>query len=275
MASDALDGYDFEPLNRLRRDLRKTMDPMSIRQARALVDAFYAVQDFRIQANNQRGQAAAHGEAHEVVDWLAESLRLLEDNIERALDVFTSTETTGMGVWLRSIVGIGPVLAAGLLAHVDVTRQPTVGHLWSFAGLNPEARWERGSKRPWNARLKLTCWKISNSIVTTRGHANSYYGPLYDQRKAYETERNLAGYNSALAAERLAANPNDERASSWKLGQLPPAHVEARARRWTVKLFLAHFWQESYRRHYGTEPPLPYPITFLGHIHVIPDPAGQ
>jgi hypothetical protein len=275
MEGDALDAYDFEPLSRLRRDLRKTMDPMSPRQARALVDAFYAVQDFRIQANNQRKQAAAGGEAHKVIDWLAESLRLLEDNVERALAVYTATEKTGMGLWLRSIVGIGPVLAASLLAHVDVTRQPTVGHLWSFAGLNPDAKWKRGEKRPWNASLKVTCWKIANSFVTTKGHPGSYYGPLYDRRKAYEIERNLAGYNRALATERLAANSDDDRAAAWKLGQLPPAHIEARARRWTVKLFLAHFWQESYRRHYGTEPPLPYPIAFLGHENVIPDASGR
>jgi hypothetical protein len=275
MMSDALDSYDFEPLSRLRRDLRKTMDPLSIRQARALVDAFYAVQDFRIQANNQRRQALASGEAHEVMDWLLESFRLLEGNIQRALDVFTATEETGMGIWLRSIVGIGPVLATGLLAHVDITREPTVGHLWSFAGLNPEVKWERGRKRPWNARLKLTCWKIANSLVTTRHLPGSYYGPLYEHRKAYEVERNLAGYNRKLATERLAASPDDERGAAWRLGQLPPAHIEARARRWTVKLFLAHFWQESYRRHYRTEPPFPYPIAFLGRAHVIPDASGH
>ena len=48
---------------------------------------------------------------------------------------------------------------------------------------------------------------------------------------------------------------------SYRVGKLPPAHIHARAKRYAVKLFLAHFHETGYRLHYGTEPPAPYPIS--------------
>ena len=53
--------------------------------------------------------------------------------------------------WARSIYGIWPVLAAGLLAHIDIEQAPTVGHIWSFAGLDPTKKWQPKTTRPWNA----------------------------------------------------------------------------------------------------------------------------
>ena len=37
--------------------------------------------------------------------------------------------------------GIGPVIAAGLLANIDIKQAPTVGHIWRFAGLDPTNKW--------------------------------------------------------------------------------------------------------------------------------------
>lgn len=51
----------------------------------------------------------------------------------------------------------------------------------------------------------------------------------------------------------------------YSVGKLPPAHIHARARRWAVKLFIAHYHAEAYFNEYGKEPPLPYPIAILGH----------
>ncbi len=52
-------------------------------------------------------------------------------------------------------------------------------------------------------------------------------------------------------------------------GQLPPAHIQARAERYAVKLFIAHFFEVYYKFHFKKDPPAPYPIAFLGHVHKI------
>ena len=41
------------------------------------------------------------------------------------------------------------------------------------------------------------------------------------------------------------------------------------AKRWAVKIFLAHLHHVMYVEHYGAEPPKPYAIDILGHGHMI------
>lgn len=50
---------------------------------------------------------------------------------------------------------------------------------------------------------------------------------------------------------------------------LPPGRIQLRAKRYAVKLFLAHFHNKWYEIHFGCPAPLPYPIAHLGHVHFI------
>jgi len=43
--------------------------------------------------------------------------------------------------WLLSLYGIGPVIASGLVSHIDIEKTPNAGSLWSFAGLVATIRW--------------------------------------------------------------------------------------------------------------------------------------
>ena len=52
-------------------------------------------------------------------------------------------------------------------------------------------------------------------------------------------------------------------------GILPDGHIHARAKRYAVKLFLAHLHSVWYEIEFGREPPLPYAIAILGHAHHI------
>ena len=138
--------------------------------------------------------------------------------------------------------GIGPVIAAGLLAHIDIHKAPTVGNIWSFAGLNPDQKWEKGQKRPWNADLKTLCFKISDSFVKTSNSTKSFYGPIYRSRKVYETQKNELGEYADAAAQVLATKRITEPATkkTYESGKLPLGHVDMRARRYAVKFFLSH-----------------------------------
>lgn len=259
-------------ITKMKRDVIRASRELSPGEVRYLVDMYYSLQDYRIQTAGQIRASNADGEPHEMIKWQFDQIEALEKAAQATLDIHTDREPTGMGLWLKDIYGIGPVLAAGLLAHVDIEQAPTVGHIWSFAGLNPETHWEKKTKRPWNARLKVLCWKIGQSFMKFSNREDCYYGQLYRQRKEQEIERNERGDNAEAAAHALITKKyrDDTKAKAiYESGKLPPAHVDARARRWVVKLFLAHFHEEWYRRHYGTEPPAPYPIQFMGHAHKI------
>jgi hypothetical protein len=55
-------------------------------------------------------------------------------------------------------------------------------------------------------------------------------------------------------------------------GKLPPGQIDARARRYAVKLFLSHLQQVWWKMETGTDAPKPYVITQLGHGHLIDPP---
>lgn len=260
-------------LSGVRRLTKKDLDAARVLtddEARYLVDYYYLCQDDRKRANNQVRAMTEDSDGPEpssLVAWLAEQADTLENQIKRALDVYTQAHE--MGSWMREIVGIGPVISAGLLAHIDIEKAPTVGHIWRFAGLDPTLTWDKGQKRPWNAKLKTLCWKTGQSFMKLSNHEKGYYGQLYRQRKDYEIARNDSGTNAALAAE-LAPKfgKTTEAHGHYMAGHLPPAQIDARARRYAVKQFLADLHGEWFRRHFGTEPPLPYPIAILGHAHL-------
>lgn len=57
-----------------------------------------------------------------------------------------------------------------------------------------------------------------------------------------------------------------------KSGKLPPAQVDAMARRAAVKLFLSHLFLVWYWQHHQKLPPSPYAIAILGHKDFVPPP---
>ena len=141
---------ELESVNTLSRDLNKAAVTLSKDEARFLVDAYYQMQENRIRSANQSRTLTESGEPHEVLRWLKDQSQTLEDQVRKALGTYSNN--TDIGRWARSIIGIGPVIAAGLEAHIDITRAPTVGHIWNYAGLNSSQIWM--SKSDCIARLK-------------------------------------------------------------------------------------------------------------------------
>lgn len=324
----------IESVKRLTRDLTTAAATMSDDEARFLVDAYYMMQDDRKRSHNQVRALGESVEPHAVIAWLAVQSETLENQIKRALDSYTASHV--MGSWMREIHGIGPVLSAGLLAHINIAECPTAGHIWRYAGLDPTFKWlgkdgakevmkdfPRGTpvddilrdishrlarredrlrklampkakdaevlgaeisrdsiekalaRRPWNGKLKTLCWKIGQSFMKFSNDEKCYYGAIYKQRKDYEIRRNERGENAQTAARILVEKKIGKSTEAYKWlqeGKLPPGQIDARSRRYAVKLFLSHLHGEWYRRHHGTEPPLPYPIAILGHAHVIQAP---
>jgi hypothetical protein len=264
---------ELEPLRRLTKDIKAAATTLSAGEVRFLVDYYYQLQEDRIRSAHQVRTLTEAGEPHQVIGWLGENTGMLERNIKSALDVYTDGQRVGR--WSKSIVGIGPILSAGLLAHIEIERAPTVGHIWRFAGLDPTLTWEKKTKRPWNASLKTLCWKIGESFVKVSGHEADIYGKLYLHRKAYEQQRNDAGELAQQAADKLTKfriGVDTQARGHYEAGRLPPAHIHARAKRWAVKLFLAHWHEVAFRVRFDAAPPKPYVLEHLGHVDQIDVP---
>ena len=260
---------DTTPIKILHRDLVTAAATMSTEEARFLVDLYYSWQDDRKASDNQVNQMTK--EPHGVLAWLADQSSDLEKQIVRALDSYVDARTP-IGPWLKAHYGIGPVISAGLLAHIDITKCPTVGHIWRFAGLDPSVKWLKATKRPWNASLKVLSWKIGQSFMKFSGKEECTYGAAYRARKEYEVVRNERGENAEAAARALKEKTYRKETDAYKayiIGKLPPAQVDGRARRWAVKLFLSHVHCAWYFAEFGKLPPKPYVIEHLGHVHFV------
>jgi len=261
-----------EPAIRLSRDLIKASSTMTTMEARYLVDAYYLMQDDRKRAHNQ--VRAMEEEPHSVIGWLAGQSETLEGQIKRALDQYSDSHPAG--TWLKSNYGIGPVIAAGLLAHIDIRKAPTVGHIWRFAGLDPTLKWEKGQKRPFNAELKTLCWKLGQSFMKFSNKDECVYGAVYREHKAKYVSRNEAGDYTGRAAEILTEKKFRAETDAFKHlsgGKLPPAQIDARARRYTVKLFLSHLQCVWWFIEFNELPSAPYAIAQKDHTHFIAMPG--
>ena len=262
-------------IDKLNRDLKKAVVTLTDREARYLVDLYYTMQENRKRGDNQTRAMTESGEPHSVIAWVAGQSESLESRVRSLLDSYSMSRPIGQ--WSRGICGIGPVIAAGLMAHIDITKCPTAGHIWAFAGIagDGQKKWEKGQKRPWNAALRTLCWKIGESFVKVSGNDNDIYGKYWRGRKDIEEAKNLAGDYADQAAAVLESRRIGKTTDAYKhysQGQLPPAHIHARAKRYAVKLFLAHWHEKAYEFHHGTKPPLPYPIAIQGHAHKIDAP---
>lgn len=298
-------------ISRLHRDLRNAAMTMTPDEARFLVDGYYIIQETRKRSANQR--RAMKKEPHEILTWLNVQSKILEDQIRHALETYSLSKP--IGIWMNSIHGVAGVISAGMMAHIDINQAPTVGHIWRFAGLDPTSKWEKKTKRPWNAELKTLCWKVGQSFMKSRANEKSFYGPFYAKRKQYEIARNDAGTNAALAAELLPKFDPKKEPTKWLAGRyplgtsaklnattvpggstqeilqvkvqflksviqdadpknamLPPGQIDARARRYATKLFLAHMQNVWWWLEKGRLPPKPYVMEHLGHAHMIMPP---
>ena len=267
---------EHKAVEKLTSDLREAAATLSSREVRFLVDAYYIQQEDRKRTANQvrSMRDPRSDEPHEVLRWLMDNTWALENHIKVALGEYVAASPIGR--WATSVLGIGPVIAAGLEAHIDITKAPTVGHIWRYAGLDPTCEWKKGEKRPWNASLKTLCWKIGESFVKVSGKEKSLYGRLWKERKALEEKRNTAGEFADQAAAKLAKfkiGKTTEAYAHYSSGKLPPAHIHARAKRYAVKLFLAHWHAVAYWHAMKDHAPKPYILTKQGgHAHEITVP---
>lgn len=149
----------LQPIIRLTKDaiaaMRAGADPSSFgissgrvgtsdnNSARMLVDMFYSMQEMRKRTANQVlaiRQGADPAGDKEGPQFILAQMQTMEDNARLFLQTYVQGHP--LWPWFAAVPGIGPVLAAGLVAHLGGRPlPPTVGHWWRFAGLDPSQQW--------------------------------------------------------------------------------------------------------------------------------------
>ncbi len=125
--------------------------------------------------------------------------------------------------FLESIRGMGPVLAARLLHRIDGKEFKQVSNLWSYCGLDGPG-WR---KNPHNWDLTSICFNIAESFQK-QSKGSGGYRDIYDARKEYE--------DTKPPCEKCKEQGFEEKCR--------PAHINNKARRYAVKMFLKDLWVE-------------------------------
>ena len=120
-------------------------------EIKMLVDLFYQIQHIRVALREQirsiegsdKDEKSKKGKSSKkahimILDYCLKSMMIIENAIKKALDIIS--DNSEVGRWLKQITGIGPVLAAGLIAYFDVTKSSYATGFISYAGFNDNNR---------------------------------------------------------------------------------------------------------------------------------------
>lgn len=299
-----------------------------------IVGMYYQAQAARISTQNQiRALRQGYDEKPEsasfsVLTWDYNNQVIREKELEKVIKLITDSSATGR--WLKSIKGVGPVIAAGCLAYFDVTRVNYASQFISYAGYADQNRPWLGkekskklveevigdakkitsdhivtisarsgwkveqlekdaakydndgniigygkealiksiSKIPYNKSLKVLMFKLGESFVKVSGKPDSLYGKLYKEFKAEQIRKNEAGEFAEQAAKALKEKNYGKDTLAYKAysqGKLPDAHIQARAKRKAVTIFISHLFEQMWMEQYNTSPTYPYVFGEMGH----------
>jgi hypothetical protein len=161
--------------------------------------------------------------------------------------------------FLSKIKGVGPALAAGLIAVIgDISRFENVSDLYAYCGVHVKdgksVRRKKGELANWNATGRcLICELVPDQFVK---HKSPVYHGIYADEKARQVK---------MLEEDAKKLPEDRRVQS-KL------HAERRVRRKVGKIFLHHLWKK-WRELEGLPVPQPWVLAHGGHTHEILPPT--
>ncbi len=235
--------------------------------ARFIVANYYDQQEARKRADMQLRHLGDKVENQLVatLKYYGDCSAGMEGQVLRQLNSFA--ESSAIGRWCLAQFGVGPVLAAGLIAHIDVEIAQTAGQVWRFAGMDPTCKWKKNEKRPYNAALKQICFHLGECFKRTSNSPDSFYGAFYRERKALLVERNEAGRNAERA--KTFFTKSKEVKKTLATGKLPAGNLDRQACNITAKLFLSHLHAVMFWDRFKRPPPKPFAISVLGHAHEI------
>lgn len=212
------------------KDVKATIVTATVADVRFCVQAYYQLQGLRITLAGQlrsieQGKSGGskvkdkNAPQAEVLQWLYNNILGMENEIKRAMNIWSDSNTVAS--WCKQVCGIGPVISAGLAAHFDVTKAPSVAHFYSYSGYND-------NNDPWLGKEKakaLVRKHCPKPIVTTDQLMALAEDPECPRsleklrRYAYDTKKDK--YTRDALEKGLAKIPYNAELKTllWKLGE--------------------------------------------------------
>ena len=242
------------------------MSNLDNNSVRKIVASYYKIQEAKASIEN----LLKDEDDIELVELMLDSLDSVDSIIKRPLTNYSTASV--VGEWCINQYGLGPVLTAGIMSHIDITKANTAGALWRYAGFDPAA--QDSGKAAYNGELKNICWKIGLNFSKYANRSKCFYGHLYLQDRARRTDNNNSLMYADKAYELLdnASSKNKPHFDTLSLGKLPQDQIDAQARRFAVKIFLSHYHAVAYQAHYNLVPDRPSFIYIDGEKQEVPIP---
>lgn len=193
--------------------------------------------------------------------------------------------------YLIRLTGIGPMLAAGLIAYInDIEKFKHISSLWQYAGYGMN-RYCNTCKKPTYLTIQYDtgkktkklhpmescpiCENQTQPIIQKR--ISGYQSNWNDKLKALAWKSGMSFVKQSAARSKYrqlydSIKADEQRLHPEKITEnsktlYNPGHLHNRAMRKIVKIFLAHLWQTWYRQK-GLVATEPYAKQLLGHSTV-------
>ena len=231
------------------------LENLKNRELRILVESFYDMQKLRMAMSNRMF-------AYQKLGWLESidpepALTKLKE-AEHALELEIKDIVISHPLWLEWLIdikGIGPIMAAGIIAwRDDINKAPTISAFWKYHGLAPDQSRKKGTKVDFNPKAKTHCWKVGMQLLKAKGHYSELY---YIAKVKYEQREDIKAMHENVTGEetkdgklvkKYEANGGPK---SYKL------HIHYMALRKMIKQFMADTWV-MWRTVEGLEVTKPY-----------------
>ena len=198
-----------------------------------LVDQYYQSQDHRLRCENQIRAMVKDSKSNITIDsyFIRRQLKIVkaQENLTKKY-IDRVTDSIPMCQWLKSITGIGPVLAANIYANFDVSIGKYATDFLSYAGLN-------NNNNPWlgTKKAKDLCTKIESKFMSlangvkcefedevVRGTASNRTKVL----KKYIAEIKVRAKKADLSLEEIVKIANNARKSNGISDEVNITHID-------------------------------------------------
>ena len=261
-----------------------------------LVDIYYDFQKQRIQTQLRIGASEREHSLTEEELSLYGITTIFQNaqNFEKDIEKLITKELKNHALYTQYFVdirGIGPLLAAGLIAYIgDIERFGHVSSLWQYAGYGMN-RFCQKCNKPTYVDVKYKTGKTAKKLQPMEicSLCNAETVPILQKRmtgyqsnwhnrlktlvwKASESfvkqPASKSGYRKLY--DKIKADEHRKHPTKKKINNktfFNDGHLHNRAMRKVAKIFLAHVWQ-TWRRQKGLEATEPYAKQLLGHSTV-------
>ena len=239
--------------------------PVDRMEIKALVSLYYDVQRFRVGGNNRRKALEKQLSTSERLAVATAHLKSTEEAIAKLIAPVVKDDP--LAEWPMSLRGVGPILAAALIASGLDPAIDKPSAWWRFAGVGvvdgKNQRKRRGEKVNYNMFLNKTLYVLVGSFLKA---GDNLYADLYRRFK----EESAAGRPDIIPSackhcDGTGTVDEQECNRCGGKGEVGAAiHHHLRAMMLTERVFLTHL-QQRWREALGMPPPrVPY-------IHAGPD----